>query len=218
MGKLSRGILGPIVGKVGNVIGSTWKGINYLRAMPTSVSNPRTPLQLSQRAKFVTVLNFLKVVFAFIKIGYQSYANKMSAFNAATSYLLHNAVTGIYPDFSLDFSKALVSRGQLRPVQDVSLSAPSSLQLQLDWNPGDEMGDPNDRIMVLVYNDVKKASRYSLGAALREDGTLQLTMPDVYVGDEVHVWVSTSSLPDLTAGVSSTTISDSTYAGSITVI
>lgn len=218
MGKLSRGILGPIVGKVGNVIGSTWKGINYLRAMPTSVYNPRTPLQLSQRARFLTVLNFLKPILAFIKFGYQAYAIRKSAFNAAMSYFLHNAVTGIFPDFSIDFTKALVTRGNLRPVDDVSLSAPTTLQLQLDWDPSDELGDPNDRIMVLVYNDAKGLSRYNLGSAIREDGFVTVTMPEDFLGDQVHVWVSTTSLPDLTSTSSASTISDSTYAGSITVI
>ena len=42
MGKINQGILGGVSGQVGNVIGGTWKGIDYLRIKPSSVANPRT--------------------------------------------------------------------------------------------------------------------------------------------------------------------------------
>ncbi len=58
MGTISQGILGGVSGKVGNVVGGNWKGIDYLRIMPASVANPQTEAQMDQRSKFVTVLNF----------------------------------------------------------------------------------------------------------------------------------------------------------------
>ena len=56
MGKISQGVLGGFSGKVGNVIGASWKGIDYMRIMPANVANPRTQGQIDQRSKFVTVL------------------------------------------------------------------------------------------------------------------------------------------------------------------
>ena len=55
MGKIDLGILGSFSGKVGNVVGGKWKGISYMRAKATSVSNPRTDGQMSQRSKFALV-------------------------------------------------------------------------------------------------------------------------------------------------------------------
>src|SRR5690606_508733 len=43
MGIIKQGILGGFSGKVGNVVGASWKGIDYIRSLPSSVSNPRTP-------------------------------------------------------------------------------------------------------------------------------------------------------------------------------
>ena len=37
MGKINQGILGGVSGQIGNVIGGTWKGIDYLRIKPSSV-------------------------------------------------------------------------------------------------------------------------------------------------------------------------------------
>ena len=51
MGKISQGILGGVSGKVGNVVGGSWKGIDYLKIMPASVANPQTPAQMDQRSK-----------------------------------------------------------------------------------------------------------------------------------------------------------------------
>ena len=49
MGKISQGILGGFSGKVGNVIGGNWKGINYMRVKPSSVANSQTEGQMVQR-------------------------------------------------------------------------------------------------------------------------------------------------------------------------
>ena len=39
MGVISQGILGGVSGKVGNVVGASWKGIDYLRIKPSNVAN-----------------------------------------------------------------------------------------------------------------------------------------------------------------------------------
>jgi hypothetical protein len=40
MGKINQGILGGFSGKVGNVVGGSWKGIEYMRVIPASIANP----------------------------------------------------------------------------------------------------------------------------------------------------------------------------------
>lgn len=50
MAKIRAGILSKVQGKVGGVVGATWKGKNYLREH-VKPSNPNTPAQQLQRAK-----------------------------------------------------------------------------------------------------------------------------------------------------------------------
>ena len=40
MGTIKQGILGGFSGKVGTVIGGSWKGISYMRSQAQSVKNP----------------------------------------------------------------------------------------------------------------------------------------------------------------------------------
>ncbi len=102
MGKINQGILEGFSGKVGNVIGGNWKGIDYMRVKPANVANPQTEGQVDQRTKFSTVLQFLQPLKDFVKVGYKNYAIKMTQFNSAMSYILKDAVTRTYPDYTID--------------------------------------------------------------------------------------------------------------------
>ncbi len=113
MGKISQGILGGFSGKVGNVIGGNWKGIDYMRVKPANVANPKTEGQVDQRSKFSTVLQFLQPLQGFLKVGFHAYAVKMTEFNSAMSYNVKNAIIGEYPYYAIDFESVLVSRGAL---------------------------------------------------------------------------------------------------------
>lgn len=55
MGVIKQGILGGFSGKVGSVIGSSWKGRAVMKAQPLSVSNPNTAGQQAQRTSFKNI-------------------------------------------------------------------------------------------------------------------------------------------------------------------
>ena len=78
----NKGILGGVSGKVGNVVGASWKGIDYVRgyAIP---SNPQTTDQQEQRAKFAWAVMFGKELLSTICQRYWNHIHpRMSGFNA----------------------------------------------------------------------------------------------------------------------------------------
>jgi hypothetical protein len=114
MGRIKKGILGGFSGKVGTVVGANWKSISYMRSLPQKVKNPRTLPQLKQRSKFTLVVNLLRPMLPLLRVGWKQYAHgRQSAFNAATSYTLANAIIGEYPDYKIDPKKVMISRGTL---------------------------------------------------------------------------------------------------------
>lgn len=115
MAKILNGILGGFSGKVGTVIGACWKGIDYMRGLATSITNPNTPAQVEQRARFSLIIAFLRPLTGFLRIGFRSAAIKMSAFNAAMAYNVKHAVSGAYPEFAIDYDQVLLSRGPEPP-------------------------------------------------------------------------------------------------------
>lgn len=209
MGKIAQGILGGLSGKVGNIVGGSWKGIDYIRIKPSSVANPRTEGQVNQRNKFTITLEYLQATKDFIKIGYKSFATKKTEFNAAMSYVLNNAVGGIAPNFTIDYSLALLSRGPLSGVLNPTTDLTTAGQVSFDWDDNSAEGNANvtDKAMVLVYNPSKKESISILDGADRTLGSQVVTIPNTYAGDTVELFMAFVS-------ADGTQVSNSVYLGS----
>jgi len=208
MGKINQGILGGLSGKVGNVIGGSWKGIDYIRIKPTSVANPRTEGQVNQRNKFTATLEFLQPNKDFINVGYKNLAIKKTAFNVAMSEILNNAITGIAPDFSVDYADALLSKGSLssalNPVMDVSV--PGVVSFSWTDNSIESNANVNDKAMLLVYNPSKRESTIILDGATRSVGADSVNIPFTYSGDTLEIYMAFVALDGK--------VSNSSYLGS----
>lgn len=212
MGKISQGVLGGFSGKIGNVIGGSWKGIDYMRIKPSSVANPRSVGQVDQRTKFTAALQFLQPLKDFVKVGYKSYANKMTEFNSAMSYTLNNAITGISPDFIVDYSSALLSRGSLPGALNPAVSSTDAGEVTLVWTDNTLNGTAaaTDKSLIALYNPNKGEAILTLEGGARSVGQQALVVPDNYSGDDLEVYISFQSL-------NSSLVSNSIYVGTVTV-
>lgn len=83
MGIIKRGILGGVSNKIGNVVGSSWKGIATLRSLPLSVANPNTQEQKTNRNSFSIMSKLGSDVLATVcQPLWNRDAKQMSGFNA----------------------------------------------------------------------------------------------------------------------------------------
>ena len=88
MGVIKRGILGGVANKIGNVVGSSWKGIATLRSLPLSVANPNTLAQRTNRKSFSIMSKLGSQVLATVcQPLWNRDAKQMSGFNA---YVMNN--------------------------------------------------------------------------------------------------------------------------------
>lgn len=190
MGTIKQGILGGFSGKVGTVVGGSWKGISYMRSLAQNVKNPRTDAQMTQRSKFALTLAFLKPITNYVRVGFKPYATKQTAFNAAMSYIVANAISGEYPNHTLDFAKVLVSRGSLFPVENASAEADAG-KITISWTDNSGISDAlsTDVAMPLVFNPLKVEAVFSTSAAARADGMAEINLPADWVGDNVEVYL-----------------------------
>lgn len=70
MGTYKQGILGSFIGKVGTVVGSTWRGISVMRSLASKVANPRTAAQLDVRNRLGAVSRTLRPFLESIRRGF----------------------------------------------------------------------------------------------------------------------------------------------------
>ena len=212
MGTIKQGILGGFSGKVGTVVGGTWKGIHYMRSLPTSVRNPRTEAQVMQRTKFMVTIDFLKPITPFIRVGFKNYASRQTAFNAAMSYNVKNAVTGVFPDYEMDYSNILVSRGSLLPAENAdAVAAERSLNFPWRDNSGVSNATETDQAMALVYNGTKGESVFSTTTGDRSSGSATLNVPENWIGDTVEVYLGFIS-------ENGSLVANSVYLGQKTIV
>jgi len=212
MATILNGITGGFSGKVGNVIGGSWKGIDYMRSRATSISNPRTPAQVEQRARFTAVGMFLRPLTAFLRIGFKNEAVKMSGYNAAMAYTLDNAITGIYPAFTIDYSKVMVSQGNLPGALNPLSVSGTAGQVEFTWenNTWETNAIESDKSVLVVYNPSKQKAISVVDGISRSVGSQTITLPNSFTGDEVQCYIAFMD-------AKKTVISNSEYIGSLIV-
>jgi hypothetical protein len=178
MGKLSKGILGGFSGKVGNVVGGSWKGIDYMRSKANRSSFTASKAQLEQQQKFATAMRFLQSMSGLIAIGFRSFAVKKTGINSAISYTLKNAVQGTYPDYSIVYTDALISRGDLPnvPVPTVAIGAGGILTYSWTNNSGVGIARAADKAILAAYCPKLNQCIYTTGGATRSALTDQLNL------------------------------------------
>jgi hypothetical protein len=211
MGKIKQGILGGFSGKVGSVVGGSWKGISYMRGKAASIKNPQTLQQMKQRGKFALALSVLQPITVFVRIGFKRYAHRKSEFNAAMSYTIRNAIQGTYPDYTIDYSKLLVSRGTLTGA-NTATATPEIGKIKLAWENNSGIGEakPTDKALAVAINPEKGEAAYITDGAPRSACTENLLVSPYWAGDEVEVYLAFIS-------ENGKDVASSAYLGSVTV-
>ncbi|MBU1369203.1 MAG: hypothetical protein KJ578_07180 [Bacteroidetes bacterium] len=217
MGKFNQGVHGGFKGRVGNIVGSNWKGTGVMRIRPASVSNPRTDLQQNVRTRFALMGHFLSTQRALVRIGWRAMVSNTTPHNEAMRYNLANAISGEYPDLFIDFSKVKLSVGELYVPTGLQVSSASAKSLNLSWQheQGTNQGGNDDLLMIGIYDAESAQGFTQLGGATRQQQSVVITLPDNWIGRTVEVFVFMVSSMALTDLNNPAHISQTLYGGSL---
>ncbi|MBI9061266.1 MAG: hypothetical protein JEZ14_04725 [Marinilabiliaceae bacterium] len=190
MGTYKKGILGNIRGKVGTVIGSRWKGIEYLRSLSGPRQGEATEAQKQHQARFAFGVRFLQPLHPVLRIGFRTQVKKKSALNAALSDLLINAIGGSYPAYQVDFNSLRIAKGTMVPPQEAQVGIEND-QLQFSWSTNTTHGDAQaDDTALLVACGDNMWPIFSLTEFVRGDGTGTLALPQAEAGQAIHCYLA----------------------------
>jgi hypothetical protein len=212
MATFDKGILGGFSGKVGNVVGARWRGKNVMRSLPTRGNYIPTELQLLQRERFTTVVEFVSPIKGILSEYFGKKQGDKSTYNLATSYHLKNALIEIPGGFAMDYQKVLISKGDLRDLDTPAAATAANQVVNLSWvdNSGQGNANPLDQLIVVFYApDLNVFQTYEYISA-REDESAQVTLPAFLAGAEVHVWATLVTETHKEAA-------NSSYLGTLTV-
>lgn len=202
-GNGASGSLGPIIYYMRN-------GKKYMRTKPGHVHNPKTQGQTHHRTKIRLAARLVKALRKFIDIGYQATDLDMPM-NEARQYIIRNCFNSDVENTTLDYSKVRISRGELPPPQDSTLSIEGNTA-RITWKTpvkGDyTKGD--DKVMIAMFIDEGEAgiSKMESGIAKRSDGSCTISLPEHTA--PIHIWMFFYQ-PDLCPGESMRKVSESVY-------
>jgi Family of unknown function (DUF6266) len=185
----SKGILGEFSGTVGNVVGSSWRGIPVIRSKPVRKQNGSSIHQQQQRARFTLMTKFLRPLTDLLNETYQHSLVGMTGFNKAFSRNSH-AITGEYPDLRIDYSWVNLSKGRLPMGEPPILISSEPGKLLLTWKNGDGISRclTSGRAFIAAYSE--ELGRWIFNQINLEEGSSSCTMDvDPFRGKQVQTYV-----------------------------
>jgi hypothetical protein len=213
MGTIEKGYLGGFKGILGTAVGSKWKGKSVVKSRPPRKrTTPSTELQLQQQAKFALIIAFLKPIRTLLNETYKKPAGgDMSGHNMAFS-VNKDAITGVYPDFAIDYSKVQVSQGSLSNADSPTAASTAAGKLVFTWtdNSDGENELISDTAFVGAYNPETKRWVMKQKVATRNSGTYTLDVP-TFSGKPVQTYIGFIS-------ADRKKISDSLYTGVVNIL
>lgn len=202
-----------MVGRTGNNVGRVLRGKNVFSMRPSPSQKPPTSLQLAVRMRLAMMSDFYSWVTDLLDLGFQDYTAEMSAFNAAVSYGLRNAVTGVSPNFTVDYTKVMFSRGKLYNVTNPVAATAVGAVVDFTWTSVlyEEYASADDKVSIVFYNPALGNFVVKMNAALRSAQAYEMHLPLDWSGAEVNAWI-------LTANAEGKMVSNTSFVSELTIL
>jgi hypothetical protein len=212
MGTYNKGLLGGFSGTVGPVVGSSWKGIGYLKSKPHKTKTKKdVSLKVEiHRAKFKLATNFIKAIGSVLAITFPGKTGTTGR-NDALAGVLPQAITGDYPDLRIDYSKVPMASGSLALASDPTATSAQTGVINFTWidSSGYTNAKGTDRPILIAFCESLNACGFVVSDALRSAETASLPVK-LFSGKQVHTWISF-------LGENGKDVSNSVYTGVVTV-
>ena len=206
MARMFQGILGGLSGKIGNVVGSSWKGIPVLKTKPLSVANPQTTAQVAQRTSMTASVHYASLFNSgVIKPLWDRFASKMSGYNA----WIQANIDKFTDKTTADWANIVMSKGKMTAVEieDVDIvTATTTLTVTFASTLTDAYQQSTDKAYLCAINATTGDVALPATASTRADGaSYALFQKEVVTGNVIKVYVSFKR-------ADGTVVSDSAYA------
>jgi hypothetical protein len=191
MGIFEKGYMGGFRGKLGTAVGTTWKGLHVLRSRPPRKrTGPASENQLEVQAKFLLMVKFLQPLTDLLNRTFKKSAVNMSGVNKAFAEN-KKAITGAYPDFTVDYPKVILSTGSLANGGGPAAKSAEAGKLVFTWT--DNSNDAkktliSDLAFVAAYNGELNSWIYEPKAATRNALSYTLDVAE-FSGKTVQTYV-----------------------------
>jgi hypothetical protein len=191
MGTSKLGVLSAFKGRIGPVVGSTYRGKQVIKGRPEPSNRPPSAAQLAQRQRFGLVMGFMRRARPIVDAGFLVGNPNSAPINEAVRFNLMYGLSGTYPDITLNYPEIRLTTGQVGPARSpvAIVTAEGALEVSWDATPGREAAFDNDQALVMLFNETQDEVLFLEETVLRSDGSCSIPLPADYNGQSVHVWI-----------------------------
>lgn len=190
MATFKEGINGPFKGKVGSVIGSSWRKIPYMKGMRGITSRKPAPTtkQAAQHVKFRLLNRFFTPVARLLEVGFGAYTSRATGKNVAFSYNYDHAFLEDGDQIRLNYPALKFSHGSLYTAgAEEAVATEDGIRVQWDPKTYGVGGAMDDVAYAIVYS--VSSNIFLDETALRHEGSVFVPFEEPSRGNEVHVWL-----------------------------
>ena len=209
MAKINSSILNGLSGKIGDLVFFIRNGKTFVKLLQKKRKIDSQKQQTHQE-KFRMLLQFLNPLRPFIHQVNKEPVPGTTSFNRIFSQNLRTAIFGDYPDIAIDYSKLILSRGNLPNGIQVSCGSSCRGSLAITWRNNYGKAKAQDHAFAACYCEELNIWLSGTELALRKSRTCFFNM-DAFQGRSVHVYFGFSSTIRALS-------SDSLYLGKVEVL
>ena len=190
MAKLEQGILGPFRGKVGSVVGYTWRGIHVVRAYRREIKYPNTERQQAERDWFVGMVRFASRAQGALKLGLRE-AAMQAQMTEGNFFVKSNKQCFALRDgaVAVDYAGLRLAQG---PAAGVLFGVPrfeegEVVSVDYEKNGQSTRASSEDRVYLFAYAPELGEGQLS-APALRRSKVVRMRLPQHWADMEVHLY------------------------------
>lgn len=199
MGRINKGLLGAVSGRVGPVIGVIRKAMAILRSQPNKSKKKASEGQVLSRDQFGSVSALLRDFRSLIEIGFYNKKEPGTQMDKAIGWNLKHVFESEGAQVEPDLSKVVLSMGTLFRTTGAKLIPGPDKSLRLTWNDDEEQWSDAHQLlrgadylmMALRYKKDKKKDYVDLykKEARRSDLEFNFHLEYADIKQPVHVWL-----------------------------
>lgn len=185
------GYLSPIRNKLGNAVGRKWRTLDVLAVYNGRPRNPRTTAQQTQRVKFGFCAEIARGFAGAVELGFKPLCDgtpvpQRSMFIKKNINLVDASILDAP---TMTYADIVCAEGGLPNAAfgSVDVSSPLAVEVTMTDTTSIPGASHTDRVYIYVFNPSSKNGIIS-AAKQREDASIAVNVPAVWVGERVHVY------------------------------
>jgi hypothetical protein len=195
MAKVSAGILGPFSGKVGSVVGASWKGTRYVRQYVIP-ANPDTDAQKAERGLFADLVALASALLGgVLQVFWDPFLRNNSGW---AHFIGVNRKLYTTPD---DYSPVQIARGTLEGTV-IAAAVYTSPNVAISWS-GTVLGNgaAGDAACVFIYDEVNKVGFFQ-STDVRSDQAAIVNVGAGRTASNLNAWLFFADDPSVPTKIS----------------